>query len=200
KGLGLPRETLDGRPRYVTDIDAHSGTVTVGTREDLRVGGIIADRLKRLDPEVQGREFDCEVQVRAHGGVVPARARLVDDPAPVTPAGRVKEADELPWRLELELLQTLEGVARGQAPWSAAPTMPGTSCWGPAPSARRRPWVPRLRSSPHPAPSARWTPTPSSRARTPSHDTSRLLGVLRHDASGPEQRPGGRATPRRRCG
>ena len=115
KGLGLPRETLDGRPRYVTDIDAHSGTVTVGTREDLRVGGIIADRLKRLDPEVQGREFDCEVQVRAHGGVVPARARLVDDPAPVTPAGRVKEADELPWRLELELLQTLEGVARGQA-------------------------------------------------------------------------------------
>ncbi|AGE36310.1 tRNA 2-thiouridine(34) synthase MnmA [Corynebacterium urealyticum] len=115
KGLGLPRETLDGRPRYVTDIDAHTGTVTVGTREDLRVGGIIADRLKRLDPEVHGREFDCEVQVRAHGGVVPARARLVDDPAPVTPAGRVKEADELPWRLELELLQPLEGVARGQA-------------------------------------------------------------------------------------
>ncbi|RAV31186.1 tRNA 2-thiouridine(34) synthase MnmA [Corynebacterium heidelbergense] len=115
KGLGLPRSGLDGSPRYVTDIDAASGTVTVGTREDLRTGFIVADRLKRLDPAVLGREFDCEVQVRAHGGVVPARAVLVEDPEPRTPAGRVKEAEESPWRLELELLEPLEGVARGQA-------------------------------------------------------------------------------------
>lgn len=115
KGLGLPREGLDGSPRYVTDIDAHSGTVTIGTREDLRTGTIIADRLKRLDPEVHGREFDCEVQVRAHGGVVPAVAKIVDDPDPVTPAGREKEADESPWRLELTLREPLEGVARGQS-------------------------------------------------------------------------------------
>ncbi len=115
KGLGLPREQLDGQPRYVTDINAHTGTVTVGTRKDLRTGTIVADRLKRLSPEIHGREFDCEVQVRAHGGVVPARARIVDDPEAVTPAGRTKEADELPWRLELTLLEPLEGVARGQA-------------------------------------------------------------------------------------
>ncbi|WCZ36882.1 tRNA-specific 2-thiouridylase MnmA [Corynebacterium heidelbergense] len=115
KGLGLPRSVLDGSPRYVTDIDAASGTVTVGTREDLRTGFIVADRLKRLDPAVHGREFDCEVQVRAHGGVVPARAMLVEDPEPQTPAGRVKEVGESPWRLELELLEPLEGVARGQA-------------------------------------------------------------------------------------
>lgn len=115
KGLGLPREGLDGKPRYVTDIDAATGTVTVGHRRDLRIGGIVADRLKRLDPEVHGREFDCEVQVRAHGGVVPAVARLVDDPEPVTPAGRNKHEDEAPFRLELELSEPLEGVARGQA-------------------------------------------------------------------------------------
>lgn len=115
KGLGLPREGLDGKPRYVTDIDAATGTVTVGHRRDLRIGGIVADRLKRLNPEVHGREFNCEVQVRAHGGVVPAVARLVDDPEPVTPAGRYKEEDEAPWRLELELIEPLEGVARGQA-------------------------------------------------------------------------------------
>lgn len=115
KGLGLPREGLDGKPRYVTDIDAATGTVTVGHRRDLRIGGIVADRLKRLNPEVHGREFNCEVQVRAHGGVVPAVARLVDDPEPVTPAGRHKEEDEAPWRLELELIEPLEGVARGQA-------------------------------------------------------------------------------------
>ena len=115
KGLGLPREGLDGQPRYVTDIDAATGTVTVGHRRDLRIGGIVADRLKRLNPEVHGREFECEVQVRAHGGVVPALARLVDDPDPVTPAGREKRDDEAPWRLELELREPLEGVARGQA-------------------------------------------------------------------------------------
>lgn len=115
KGLGLPREGLDGKPRYVTDIDAATGTVTVGHRQDLRIGGIVADRLKRLNPEVHGREFNCEVQVRAHGGVVPAVARLVDDPEPVTPAGREKNENEAPWRLELELTEPLEGVARGQA-------------------------------------------------------------------------------------
>ena len=115
KGLGLPREGLDGKPRYVTDIDAATGTVTVGHRQDLRIGGIVADRLKRLNPEIYGREFNCEVQVRAHGGVVPAVARLVDDPDPVTPAGREKDEDEAPWRLELELTEPLEGVARGQA-------------------------------------------------------------------------------------
>lgn len=115
KGLGLPRDGLDGRPRYVTDIDAATGTVTVGTREDLQTGFIVADRLKRLDPAVHGERFDCEVQVRAHGSVVPASARLVADPDPVTPAGRVKAEGEPPWRLELDLHRPLDGVARGQA-------------------------------------------------------------------------------------
>src|SRR5699024_3020484 len=130
KGLGLPRETLDGRPRYVTDIDAHTGTVTVGTREDLRVGGIIADRLKRLDPEVHGREFDCEVQVRAHGGVAPPRARPVEGPRRGTPAGRVKAADERPGRLGPALLQPLGRVARGPAPVVSPPPEGGNILLG----------------------------------------------------------------------
>lgn len=97
KGLGLAGPAADGQPRYVTDIDAATGTVTVGRREDLRIGHISADRLKRLDPARHGRRFACEVQVRAHGGVVPATAELADG------------------RVELELHEPLRGVARGQA-------------------------------------------------------------------------------------
>ena len=140
KGLGLPREGLDGKPRYVTDIDAATGTVTVGHRQDLRIRGIVADRLKRLNPEVHGREFDCEVQVRAHGGVVPAVARLVDDPDPVTPAGRKKDEDEAPWRLELELTEPLEGVARGQAAVVYKPDQDGDILLGSGTIRATSPW------------------------------------------------------------
>lgn len=97
KGLGLPGPAADGQPRYVTDIDASTGTVTVGRREDLRVGHITADRLKRLDPAKHGATFECDVQVRAHGGVVSASATLTGD------------------SVELDLHQPLQGVARGQA-------------------------------------------------------------------------------------
>ncbi|HQV21248.1 MAG TPA: tRNA 2-thiouridine(34) synthase MnmA, partial [Gordonia sp. (in: high G+C Gram-positive bacteria)] len=44
---------------------------------------------------------DCVVQVRAHGGLAPARA---------TPVTRDGEA-----RIDIELAQPLTGVARGQA-------------------------------------------------------------------------------------
>lgn len=140
KGLGLPREGLDGKPRYVTDIDAATGTVTVGHRQDLRIGGIVADRLKRLNPEVHGREFNCEVQVRAHGGVVPAVARLVDDPEPVTPAGREKNENEAPWRLELKLTEPLEGVARGQAAVVYRPDKDGDILLGSGTIRATSPW------------------------------------------------------------
>ena len=98
KGLDIKTPTADGRPRYVTDIDASTGTVTVGAKEDLSVTQITADRLKVLHPAMTG-EFDCEVQVRAHGSVVSCRARVDLD------------AD----RMVLELTQPLRGVARGQA-------------------------------------------------------------------------------------
>src|SRR5699024_89020 len=86
----------DGRPRYVTDIDAATGTVTVGPRSALSVAVIQADRLKRLHPAMAG-DFDALVQVRAHGGVVACRASVGED------------------AMTLELAEPLQGVARGQA-------------------------------------------------------------------------------------
>lgn len=97
KGLGLPGPAPDGRPRYVTDIDAASGTVQVGSEDDLSVWGLRAQPAvwtRRQAP--QGR-FDCVVQVRAHGGTAPAQAQA-------TTGG-----------LEVWLQQPLTGVARGQA-------------------------------------------------------------------------------------
>ena len=88
KGLDIKEPTADGRPRYVTDIDAATGTVTVGAREDLAVSTIQADG-----------ELECEVQVRAHGSVVPCKA-YVD-----------RDGD----KMTLELKEPLFGVARGQA-------------------------------------------------------------------------------------
>ncbi|MBV7301126.1 tRNA 2-thiouridine(34) synthase MnmA [Corynebacterium sp. TAE3-ERU2] len=98
KGLDIKAPAADGRPRYVTDIDASTGTVVVGPREALTVTRIEADRVKVLHPDMEG-VFDCEVQVRAHGGVVAARAQVDRD------------AD----RLVLDLQEPLRGVARGQA-------------------------------------------------------------------------------------
>ena len=44
KGLGLPGPAADGKPRYVTGVDAGTGTVTVGRREDLDVRVLHVDR------------------------------------------------------------------------------------------------------------------------------------------------------------
>lgn len=96
KGLGLPGPGPDGEPRYVTDIDAQTGTVTVGRREDLRIGYLEGDRLIRLD-SLGSEPIRCELQVRAHGEVVPAQAW--------------REGDRVCLRLDTPL----EGVARGQA-------------------------------------------------------------------------------------
>lgn len=98
KGLDIKAPAADGRPRYVTDIDASTGTVTVGSREELKVTRITADRLKYLHPAMDGA-FDCDVQVRAHGSVV--RCHAVVDRANDT--------------MTLELDEPLDGVARGQA-------------------------------------------------------------------------------------
>ena len=94
----------DGQPRYVTDIDAATGTVTVGPRAALDVTTIYADRLKVLhsamsETSESGKPLSALVQIRAHGGVVPCRAH-VD-----------LNADSM----TLALAEPLSGVARGQA-------------------------------------------------------------------------------------
>lgn len=97
KGLGIEAPTADGRARYVTDIDATTGTVTVGPAELLEIDRIIAREPRWASIAEPSKTLDCEVQVRAHGGRAPARATLVDG------------------HLEIDLLRPLTGVARGQA-------------------------------------------------------------------------------------
>lgn len=98
KGLDIKQPAADGKPRYVTDINAQTGTVIVGSKADLEVSVIQADRLKYLHPAMTGT-FEAEVQVRAHGCVAPC---LVSVDA---------ENDFM----ELHLHEPLSGVARGQA-------------------------------------------------------------------------------------
>ncbi|MBT0565467.1 tRNA 2-thiouridine(34) synthase MnmA [Williamsia sp. CHRR-6] len=99
KGLGVQAPAADGRPRYVTGIDPDSATVTVGPAEDLTVWTIRTERAVWTSGHAPREPFDATVQVRAHGGLAPARAQAVDD-------GR---------GIEIELLEPLTGVARGQA-------------------------------------------------------------------------------------
>lgn len=96
KGLGIPGPGSDGNPRYVTGIDAESGTVRVGGAEDLDVWSLTG-----RDPVFTGgTPFDglieCEVQVRAHGGIASGIAGAADD------------------LLHVALRAPLRGVAAGQ--------------------------------------------------------------------------------------
>jgi tRNA-specific 2-thiouridylase len=67
RGLGLTAPAEDGAPRYVVDIDAVTGTVSVGPREDLSVGRIEAGDLRWLPAGEPPPELRALVQVRAHG-------------------------------------------------------------------------------------------------------------------------------------
>ena len=96
KGLGIAGPGPDGQPRYVTSIDAESGTVRVGTAEDLDVWSLTGDAPVFTSGVTPNGLVDCEVQVRAHGGVVGAIAGLA--------AGR----------LQVALREPLRGVAPGQ--------------------------------------------------------------------------------------
>jgi len=96
KGLGIAGPGPDGRPRYVTGIDAVTGTVTVGSAAELD----IMELTGRAPVFTSGRPWDgpveCEVQVRAHGETVPAVAELAGE------------------TLQVRLREPLRGVARGQ--------------------------------------------------------------------------------------
>ncbi len=96
KGLGVAAPAADGRPRYVLGIEPASGTVRVGPAAALEVGVIEAERPVWTAGRASG-PFDAVVQVRAHGGLAPAR---------VLPDGAGVRA---------ELAEPLRGVAPGQA-------------------------------------------------------------------------------------
>src|SRR5699024_5357268 len=96
-GLGLQRPASDGRPRYVTDIDPDSGTVAVGSAEDLEIRRIRAREPRWTTHNAPVGAFRCVVQVRAHGGLAPAEAELVDG------------------EIRLDRDEPVTGGARGQA-------------------------------------------------------------------------------------
>lgn len=78
KGLGIAGPGPDGAPRYVTGIDAESGTVRVGAAEDLDVWSLTGRRPVFTSGAAPAGLTDCEVQVRAHGGVASGIAGVVD--------------------------------------------------------------------------------------------------------------------------
>jgi tRNA-specific 2-thiouridylase len=97
RGLNLQRAAPGGDPRYVLAIRPKDNTVVVGPRELLTADLVRADRVvwtRRTAPAV---EFDCAVQLRAHG--MTSSARVVVEGA----------------RVVATLTEPQQGVAAGQA-------------------------------------------------------------------------------------
>jgi tRNA-uridine 2-sulfurtransferase len=86
----------DGRPRYVTGIDADTGTVHVGDAADLNVWTLIGERPVFTSGVAPKGPVECAVQVRAHGGIADGVAELRDG------------------ALVFDLRTPLRGVAPGQ--------------------------------------------------------------------------------------
>jgi tRNA-uridine 2-sulfurtransferase len=96
KGLGIAGPGPDGRPRYVTAIDADTATVHVGEAAELEVRTLTGDKSVFTSGVALRGPVECVVQVRAHGGVADAVAELRND------------------QLVADLRAPLTGVAPGQ--------------------------------------------------------------------------------------
>jgi tRNA-uridine 2-sulfurtransferase len=96
KGLGIAGPGPDGRPRYVTAIDADTATVRVGEAADLDVDALVGRSPVFTGGAAPEGPIHCAVQVRAHGETAGAVAELVGD------------------ELVARLRTPLRGVARGQ--------------------------------------------------------------------------------------
>jgi tRNA-uridine 2-sulfurtransferase len=97
RGLHLDRPAPGGEPRYVLSIQPKTNTVVVGPGALLDADETTAERPLWTSGMVRSGEFECLVQLRAHGMVTPATVR----------AG----AEEVVARLH----GTQRGVAAGQA-------------------------------------------------------------------------------------
>ncbi len=108
RGLRLGRPAPDGRPRYVLSVSPATSTVVVGPAEGLAVEELTARDVVWLAPDVPAEAWtDAEVQVRAHGAVVPAQVRR-------TQAADPGASGSAAW-LEVQLDRALRGVAAGQS-------------------------------------------------------------------------------------
>ena len=107
KGLRIGTPAPDGQPRYVLDIEPVSGTVTVGSREDLLVDRIEADGA-RWCGSAPAADFEGGVQLRAHGREHRARVRVVS-------TGSTDGLGSTDGSVRIELLDPAHGIAPGQA-------------------------------------------------------------------------------------
>ncbi len=89
RGLGLSRDTLDGDPRFVLEVDTARNTVVVGTADLLGVNVIRGDHARWCGPAPQG-EVTVGAQVRAHGEEVAATARAEGEEVVVRLAERIR--------------------------------------------------------------------------------------------------------------
>lgn len=96
KGLGIAGPGPDGQPRYVTGIDADTGTVHVGTASDLDVWTLTGERPVFTSGLAPAGPIECQVQVRAHGGIGDGVAEMRDG------------------RIVVDLRAPIRGVAAGQ--------------------------------------------------------------------------------------
>jgi tRNA-specific 2-thiouridylase len=96
KGLGIAGPGPDGRPRYVTAIDAETATVHVGDVADLDVHALTGRAPVFTAGAAPSDRIECAVQVRAHGETVSATTELSGG------------------ELSVRLHAPLRGVARGQ--------------------------------------------------------------------------------------
>ncbi|MUL79263.1 tRNA 2-thiouridine(34) synthase MnmA [Mycolicibacterium sp. CBMA 226] len=96
KGLGIAGPGPDGLPRYVTGIDAETGTVHVGGAEDLEIHALTGERPVFTSGVAPEGPVECLIQVRAHGGLADAVAEFRDGV------------------LDVQLRTPLRGVAPGQ--------------------------------------------------------------------------------------
>ena len=97
RGLGMSTPAVDGKARYVLDIEPVTRTVTVGRAEGLEITEITATRPVWTGCPPPSRALDCQVQLRAHGDVHPCTA---------WPDGHA---------VRIRLHHPARGVAKGQA-------------------------------------------------------------------------------------
>jgi tRNA-specific 2-thiouridylase len=96
RGLGLQRDSLDGQPRYVVDVQAATNTVVIGTQDLLGVDTIVAQHARWCGPAPDG-VVAVGAQLRAHGDEVSSEAWA--------------DGDEV----HVRLTESVRGVAPGQS-------------------------------------------------------------------------------------
>jgi len=103
KGLHLGRPATDGKPRFVLEVRPKENKVIVGPHSALAITALSGQRYSWCGaaPMDAVNWFDCQVQVRAHGEALDAKARL-----------SVGADGDL--QLEVSLKEPVFGVASGQ--------------------------------------------------------------------------------------